>query len=270
VQRRSWLSIQFLGVPWRGLYWIGLAVWGASAAAVVLHPRAEDLLAWRVHPLRRPSDWESHRLGPAWWAVCAAAGVDPDRYRVWVHEGPEATAPITPGSSVAVTSWAVYSLPPRHLEAVLAHELAHHRAPPRALSLPLYWPALPARLMDRVIVFCLRHRVLSILAKIVIGFLLLGVLGVWFFLGFSHYVVFMLSPFVVPWAARTQEKLADRVAVDLGYGVFLAEVFTGREVQRAQAWQNAPQPGLKGAQPLDSARLRALERLLKSTPQRWQ
>jgi Zn-dependent protease with chaperone function len=172
---------------------------------------------------------------------------------------------------VAVTSWAVYSLPPRHLEAVLAHELAHHLALPRPLSLLLYWLALPARLMGRVIVVCLRHLVLSILAGIVIGFLLLGVFEVWFFLGFSHYVVFMLSPFlaplVVPWTARTQEKLADRVAVDLGYGVFLAEVFTGREAQRPQSWQNAPQPGPKGAQPLDSARLRALERLLKSAPQ---
>jgi Zn-dependent protease with chaperone function len=71
---------------------------------------------------------------------------------------------------------------------------------------------------------------LSILAKIVIGFLLVGVLGVWMFLGFSHYVVFMLSPFlapfVVPWAARTQERLADRGAAELGYGVLLAEVFT--------------------------------------------
>jgi Zn-dependent protease with chaperone function len=256
----SWLSIQFIGVPWRGLYWIGLAVWGASAAVVVLHPRAEDLLAWRVYRLRPPSVWESQRLGPAWWAVCTAAGVDPDRYRVWVHEGPEATAPITPGATVAVTSWAVYSLPPRHLEAVLAHELAHHLALPRAVSLLLYWLALPARLMGRWIAFCLRHQVLSILAKIVIGFLLVGVLGVWFFLGFSHYIVFMLSPFlapfVAPWAARMQEKLADRLVVDLGYGVLLAEVFTGREFQRAQAWQNAPRPGLKGAQPLDSARLR--------------
>lgn len=104
--------------------------------------------------------------------------VDPDRYRVWVHEGPEATAPITPGATVAVTSWAVHSLPSRHLEAVLAHELAHHLAVPRALSLLLYWLALPARLMGRGVIFCLRHRVLSILAKIVMGFLLLGVLGV--------------------------------------------------------------------------------------------
>jgi len=28
-----------------------------------------------------------------------------------------------------------------------------------------------------------------------------------------------LAPFVVPWAARTQERLADRAAAELGYGV---------------------------------------------------
>ena len=40
-------------------------------------------------------------------AVCTAAGVNPDHYRVRAHEGPEATAPVTAGSTVAVTSWAV-------------------------------------------------------------------------------------------------------------------------------------------------------------------
>jgi hypothetical protein len=55
-----------------------------------------------------------------------------------------------------------------------------------------------SRAVYRAIVFRLKHRVLSILAKIVFGFLLVGVPGVWMFLGFSHYVVFMLSPFLAP------------------------------------------------------------------------
>lgn len=46
---------------------------------------------------------ETQRLGPAWWAACAAAGVNPDHYRFWVHEGPEATA----GSTVAETEGGV-------------------------------------------------------------------------------------------------------------------------------------------------------------------
>jgi STE24 endopeptidase len=259
----SWLSIQFLGVPNRALYWVGLAVWAASAVVLVTHPRPEVLLARTVY---------RQRIGPAWWAVCTAAGVNPDHYRVWVHEGPEATAPATAGSTVTVTSWAVYRLPPQHLEAVLARELAQRLAISRTPSLLLYWLTVPARMMGRAIVFCLRHRVLSILAKIVIGFLLIGVLGVWVFLGFSHYVVFMLSlfltPFVVPWAARTQERLADRAAAGLGYGVLLAEVFTGREFERAQQWQAALHLDLKGSQQADSTRLRALENYLNSSPAR--
>jgi Zn-dependent protease with chaperone function len=166
----------------------------------------------------------------------------------------------------------VYLLPPQHLEAVLARELAHRLAIPRTPALLLYWLTVPARMMGRAIVFCLKHRVLSILAKIVIGFLLIGVLGVWMFLGFSHYVVFMLSPFlapfVVPWAARIQERLADRAAAELGYGVLLAEVFTGREFERAQQWQAAPRQDLKGSQQADSTRLGALERYLNSSPAR--
>jgi Zn-dependent protease with chaperone function len=125
--------------------------------------------------------------------------------------------------------------------------------------------------MGKVLLFGLRHRVLSILVKVVIGFLLLGVLGVRVFLGFNHYVVFMLSPFlvplVVPWAARVQEKLADQAAADLGYGVLLAEVFTGREYERAQSWATAPRQELKATQPLDTARLPALERRLATEPQ---
>ncbi len=80
-----------------------MSAWGAFAFGM-LHPRAEDALAWKVWRLRPPNGLESQQLGPAWFAVCAAAGVDPNRYRVWIHEGPEATAPATAGSTVAVTS----------------------------------------------------------------------------------------------------------------------------------------------------------------------
>ena len=77
---------------------------------------------------------------------------------------------------------------------------------------------------------------LSIVIKLVIAFLLTGVLGVWWFAGFDYWVAMVLSPLVGPffvwWAARVSEKLADRATVDLGYGVFLAEVFTGRAPAR--------------------------------------
>ena len=60
-------------------------------------------------------------------------------------------------------------LPPRHLEAVLAHALAHRLAIPWLPSLLLYWLTLRARLMGQAIPFGLRHRVLSVLVKVMIG-----------------------------------------------------------------------------------------------------
>jgi Zn-dependent protease with chaperone function len=269
VQRRSWLAVQFVGLPSRALYIIALVAWVAATTAT-FHPRVEELLARRVWRLRPPSALEAQRLGPAWFAVCAAARVDPNRYRVWIHEGPEATAPVAAGSTVAVTSWATYTLPPRHLEAVLAHELFHALALPRAVSLLLYGASMPARLIAKTIRIGLKHHALSIVIKLVIAFLLTGILGVWWFLGFDYWVAMVLSPlagpFFVWWAARVTEKLADRATVDLGYGEFLAEVFTGREYDRARSSQTAPRQGLKATQPLDTIRLRDLERHLQSTP----
>jgi hypothetical protein len=78
-------------------------------------------------------------MAPAWFAVCQAAGVDPHSYRIWIFEGPDATAPATVGSTIAVTNWSLYTLPQRHLEAILAHEPAHHLPLPRRVSLLLYW-----------------------------------------------------------------------------------------------------------------------------------
>ncbi len=145
------------------------------SGARIFHPyRAVRSTNGSTPPLQLPVRWPTptHDQG----AVCTAAGDNPDHYRVCAHEGPEATAPATAGSTVAVTSWAVYRLPPQHLDAVLARELAQRLASPRTPSLLLHWLTVPARMTGRAIVFCLRRRVLSILAKIVIGFLLIGVL----------------------------------------------------------------------------------------------
>jgi STE24 endopeptidase len=251
------------------VYVITMIAWGAVAVGS-LHPRVEDAMAWKVWRLRPPNALESQQIGPAWFGACAAAGVDPNRYRVWIHEGPEATAPATAGSTVAVTSWAALVLPRRNLEAVLAHELAHRLALPRPVSLIVHALSLPARVMAKAIRVGWRQPILGFGLKFFVGFLMVGVIGVWALWGFSFYIVLMLSPLVAPFvvraANRASEKYADRIALDLGYGAALAEVFTGREYQRAQRWSAAPQQSLKDSQPLDSARLRDLERLLKSGP----
>jgi Zn-dependent protease with chaperone function len=265
----SWYSIQFLGTFSSTLYAIQLVLW-IGVALGSLHPRGEDLLAWKLWRLRPPSKLEERNIIPAWFGACAAAGVDPNRYRVWIHEGPDATAPAVAGSTVAVTSWSALVLPTRNLEAVFAHELAHRLALPRPVSLITYSLQLPARVMGQAIRVGWKTPVVGFLLKVFLGIMALGILGLYVFWGFNTYIVLLLSPllapFVVPWAARASEKYADRVACDLGYGPALAEVFTGREYQRAQEWQSAPTKSLKDSQPMDSARLRALERLLQASP----
>jgi hypothetical protein len=53
--------------------------------------------------------------------------------------------------TIALTNWSLYMLPQRNLEAVLAHELAHHLPLPQKVSLFIYWLSLPARMMGVVI-----------------------------------------------------------------------------------------------------------------------
>jgi hypothetical protein len=103
VQRRSWLSIQLIGPSSTTIDVIAMAAWGAFALAS-LHPAGEAFLAWKVWRLRPPNGLEGQRLGPVWFAVCTAAGVDPNQYRVWTHEGPEATAPPVAGSTLITMS----------------------------------------------------------------------------------------------------------------------------------------------------------------------
>lgn len=104
----SWLAISLAAGPSDNLRGVLTTVWIVSAAAIVLYPPLERQLAKKVYRLRKPFEWELRRLGPAWWAVCTAAGVDPNRYRLWIHEGPEATPPYpAPGAAIAVTNWAL-------------------------------------------------------------------------------------------------------------------------------------------------------------------
>jgi hypothetical protein len=80
--------------------------------------------------------------------------------------GRKTSAPITAGNTVAVSHWSLYNLGSRHgrsphLEAVLAHELAHHLSMPRLVSLAIFWLSLPARITSAAIMAGLRNPVLS-------------------------------------------------------------------------------------------------------------
>jgi hypothetical protein len=82
----SYLSIVVVGnIPFDlstgPAFWVIMTIWLGSGAAL-WHPRTEELLARFVYRLRSLSELETRRIGPAWWAVCTAAGADPNRYMV--------------------------------------------------------------------------------------------------------------------------------------------------------------------------------------------
>jgi Zn-dependent protease with chaperone function len=259
--------VQFIGIPGDTLYHVVLTLTLLSGVGIFF-PQVEPFLAKKWWRLREPSELELNRMAPAWFAVCQSAGVDPRSYRIWIYEGPDATAPATVGSSIAVTNWSLYTLPPRNLEAVLAHELAHHLPLPRRVSLFLYWLSLPARVMDVVLAAGLRRKAFKKLIRVVIGFFTVGVFVLWYVTEFDYFTVMMLSPwaapFLLPWLSRKGEQYADRTAADLGYGRPLAEVFANREFERARSTTWRPERfGLGNSQPIETTRLRLLDKYLK-------
>ncbi|MEU4390167.1 M48 family metalloprotease [Kribbella sp. NPDC023855] len=262
----SWLSIQFLGLFNDTLYAVVLTLALLSGVGIFFH-QYETFLAKKWWRLREPSELELGRMAPAWLSVCQAAGVDPDSFRIWIHEGPEVTAPATVGRTIALTNWSLYTLPQRNLEAVLAHELAHHLPLPQKVSLFLYWLSLPARMTGVVIDAGLKHRVFKRLIGIVIGILTVGVFVLWYVTEFDYFTVMMLSPWaaplLLPWLSRKGEEMADRTAADLGYAHPLREVFANREFERARSVWRPQRFSVSDSQPIETTRLRRLDNYLK-------
>ena len=146
----AWFFWSLCVVAWIGGFfgftvgWVAVAVWVLSGALTFLRP-VEEMIARYLLRLRLPTSAERQRLGPGWFQVAHRAGVDPDRFTIWVQESDDVNATPTPGHTVAVTRWALYTVPAQHLEAVLAHELSHHLGGRAWLSLLSFWYSIPAR-----------------------------------------------------------------------------------------------------------------------------
>jgi Zn-dependent protease with chaperone function len=255
--------------PWG---WIILIAWLASGAISVLRP-IEEAIAKVVLRFRRPTMNETQRLRVVWPNVSHSAGVKGDDYDLWVHESDSINAPAGSGRNIGVTSWALKVLPPRHLHAVLAHELAHHLGQPRWLNQLLYWYSLPGRLAAWLI----RATVRMVVAGNAFGCLIIGLL-VFGYVGLILLVLIaddskaipvviltpLLAPFLVTWLNRMAERDADRMAADLGYGPTLIEVFYGWQVQNEASERPARESRSSWASshPPVAERIRALENYL--------
>src|SRR6266545_2167866 len=216
-------------------------VWTLSGALVLVRP-IETFVGRLLFRLRRPAREELNHLTPIWLGVCRRAGADPGRYLLRVEQGETLNAFAIGGHFVAVTR-AALRLPDDMLEAVIAHELGHHRElHPVATGLG-WWYGLPFQAADWLLrrirlttaflarVFAYLRTgapaggidgLLGILAAMVVvgalvvagvaAVLLLGV--VWLPLALLVWTSRILSSAL----SRAAEYAADRHAVELGYG----------------------------------------------------
>jgi Zn-dependent protease with chaperone function len=137
---------------WRAPATVALAcvAWTVSALLVVARPVEAVLARLLFRDLRRPGPAELARIAPALERVCRRAGDDPGRYLLRVQENRQVNAFALGGHVLAVTRVAL-DLPDDMLEAVLAHEVGHHRhLHPLAIILG-WWYLLPFEAAERLL-----------------------------------------------------------------------------------------------------------------------
>ena len=267
---------------------LACAAWTASAALILVRPVEAGLARLLYRSLRRPRPAELARIAPALERVCRRAGTDPGRYLLRVEEKRQVNAFALGGHVLAVTRMSL-ELPDDMLEAVLAHEVGHHRhLHPLAIILG-WWYLLPFEAGDRLLRTI--RRLTRWLARTfdrlndrtgglaggrapdgALGMLvLLAVLGVLVVAGSVVVVVggvlwlplallVRLAKVLAAALSRAGEHAADRHAAELGYGPGLVQVlFLFQQAEFA-----APRPrgmaALLRSHPSSQARIDAIRR----------
>src|SRR4051812_182964 len=98
----------------------------AGAVLLLVKPAELAVSRWLAGPSRLPSDAELERLGPMLERVGERSGVDPGKLILRVLDDGGINASAGAGHLMFVTTGAL-RLPDDQLEAILAHELGHHR-----------------------------------------------------------------------------------------------------------------------------------------------
>jgi Zn-dependent protease with chaperone function len=184
-------------------------------------PAVEHQIARLFVDARDPEPEEWARLGPLLDRLGARAGMDVQRFDVRVQESGDLNAAAGGRRTLFVTTSALHR-DDAELEALLAHELAHHRALHPFGTLVLWWLSIPGELLEAV------YRGLRRLARRLTGrvrplaLLVELLLVIW---QVTVMWIFYVGRLLARWAARVSEYAADRAAADWGYGEDLAELY---------------------------------------------
>ncbi|NDU73571.1 M48 family metalloprotease [Actinomadura sp. DSM 109109] len=213
---------------------LGLAACWLLPASVYFAPATQPHLA-RWNGCRQPTSEEARRLHAPWREVLGRTGGDPADFTVVVVDSEELNAYVTGRSVVAVTSETVRRLQPFELEAVLAHELGHHRGlhtvpafAQAVLTAPVRFVWWAARGCLRLVRKAWRG---AVLWRTPAGFLGVGLLAVaagalWIVLAAP--AALALAGLALTGGTRARaEYQADRYAAELGFGPVLLGVLEG-------------------------------------------
>ena len=199
---------------------VSLALVVGGAALLAIRPvelRVANVLA----PSRAPTALEEERLRRALANIGERAGLDTDTFVLRVQDTGELNASAGAWRMLFVTDVALRSGDPE-LEAVLAHELGHHRGLHPIATTVVWWLSLPGEALAAVyhalrrLALRLTYRVRPLAIVVQVLLIAWQVSVMWI-----YYVAELLSLR----AARVSEFAADRAAADWGYGDDLARLF---------------------------------------------
>lgn len=225
---------RLLELAWGIPLWLPAAVW-LGTGLLVFHRPTEDLYARYVLGFRYPLPHEHAILEPVWREVTGRAGIEDDRYRLWIENTENLNAYAAAGHIVGVTRFALENLSSAQLAAVLAHELGHHTAGHSWSTLAGRWYGLPCRAAFRAGRTVLISTTSATLRAscLVIAALLAGssimLLGPAAILLGGVPLVLLLLPYAAAALSRRAELRADLHAASLGFAPMLMEVLLTME-----------------------------------------
>ena len=192
------------------------------AGAVLLFVRpVERRVAHLLAPSREPTDAERARLEPLLARLGERARIDTGRLIVRIQDEGVLNAAAGAAHLLFVTGAALRQADDR-LEALLAHELGHHRGLHPVATAVIWWLSLPGEVLA-AIYGGLRRLAARVGARIrLLGLLLTLLIVAWQLIVMWLYY---LGRLLALWAARVSEFVADRAAAEWGYGEPLARLY---------------------------------------------
>src|SRR5215207_2470998 len=204
-----------------GAFALAALVLAFSGAALLFIRPIERRVARVFAPARDPGESEAALLRRLLDDLGGRSGIDTRRLVVLVHETGQLNAAAGAARLLFVTEGAL-RLPEPELEALLAHELGHHRGLHPLATTLVWWLALPGELLARVYTLLRRlarrlaGRVRPLVLALDVVIVVWQVAAMW---------VYYLGRLLMQWAARISEHVADRAAVDWGYGPALLDLY---------------------------------------------